>query len=68
MNNAGQSDYKCWHDVSTLTHGNNNSKGAYQKSKLTSWTGHFEIEIDFFREFSLKTHPCYAYYHLAGHC
>ena len=38
------------------------SKGAYQKSELAGRTGHFANEIGFFREFSLKTHHCYAYY------
>ena len=38
------------------------SKGAYQKSELAGRSGHFENEIGFFREFSLKTHHCYAYY------
>ena len=36
--------------------------GAYQKSELAGRSGHFENEIGFFREFSFKTHHCYAYY------
>ena len=38
------------------------TKGAYQKSELAGRSGHFENEIGFFREFSLKTHHCYASY------
>ena len=39
---------------------NPESQGAYQKSELASRICHFENEIGFFRDFSLKTHHCYA--------
>ena len=38
------------------------TKGAYQKPELAGRTSHFENEIGFFLEFSLKNHYCYAYY------
>ena len=60
---TGRTDYRPktrW--LESLTFCRCKTKGTYQKSEQASRTGHFENEISFFREFSIKTHHCYAYY------